>query len=523
MSLAPFLQTQTDQIRALYKAYTTAAWEAAITGTPEANQRETDAQAAYMRYFADPALYAETKRLLESGLADPWQARQVKLLYLDAAQNQQDEATIQKLTQLEAAVRGQYYNFRPEVRGQRMSDNELDNLLAQSADSDLAREAWEASKQIGAQVAEPVRALARVRNAAAQKQGFRDFFHRSLTLSEIDESQLLQLFADLETATEAPFTRLKADIDAARAAHFGLPVSDLRPWHYGDRFFQDPPEMGAVNMDALFATQDAVALSTATYDGLGLDVRDILARSDLYARAGKNQHAFCTDIDREGDVRTLNNLENNHRWNETLLHELGHAIYDKFHDKQLPWLLRTTAHTLSTEAIAILMGSLTYDAEWLEQIVGVPAAEAQRVAAAARQRERAVRLIFTRWVLVLTNFERLMYADPERDLDTLWWDLVERYQKLARPANRRNPDWAAKIHVALYPVYYQNYELGHLITAQLQAVLRRVAGGLVNRPAAGRWLVEKFFAPGATVDWATHVALATGEPLNTRYFVESVQ
>ena len=49
-----------------------------------------------------------------------------------------------------------------------------------------------------------------------------------------------------------------------------------------------------------------------------------------------------------------------------------------------------------------------------------------------------------------------------------------------RPANRRNPDWAAKIHVALYPVYYQNYELGHLITAQLQAVLRRTAGGLVK-------------------------------------------
>lgn len=518
-----FITTVTDQLRNLYKAYTHAQWESATTGTPTANEHETQAQGAYMRFLADPELYETAKRLHEAGNPDPLQARQVKLIYLQTAENQQDDATIEKLTQLEAQVREQYYNFRPKVRGQAVSDNELDEILARSKDEALVQEAWLASKEIGAQVAAQVRELARVRNAAARQHGFRDHFHRALTLNEIDEAQLLTLFGELETATNAPFAKLKAAIDAARAAHFGIEMAALRPWHYGDRFFQDVPEMGELDMDALFADKDPIALALATYDGLGLEVRDIVERSDMYARAGKNQHAFCSDMDREGDVRTLNNLERNHRWNETLLHELGHAIYDKYHNRQLPWLLRTIAHTLSTEAIAILMGSLTYDAEWLEQIVGVPAAEAQRVAALAGERERALRLIFTRWVLVMTNFERLLYADPEQDLDTVWWDLVERYQLLKRPEGRQNPDWAAKIHVALYPVYYQNYELGHLITAQLQGVLKREAGGIVNRPAAGQWLVNKFFAPGATEDWAAHVRTATGEPLNTRYFVESVQ
>jgi peptidyl-dipeptidase A len=125
-------------------------------------------------------------------------------------------------------------------------------------------------------------------------------------------------------------------------------------------------------------------------------------------------------------------------------------------------------------------------------------------------------------VLVVTNFERALYADPDGDLDSLWWSLVERFQLLPRPAGRAAPDWAAKIHIALYPVYYHNYELGHLITAQLQHYLRRHAGGLVGSRSAGAWLMEKFFAPGNREDWSAHIERATGEPLNPKYFVESL-
>jgi len=518
-----FIQTTLERIKPLYKAYMLAEWESATTGTPEANQRNREAQAAYMRFWADPERYAVAKRLHESGQAgDALLARQIKLIALATAQNRQDEATIEKLTRLEAEVREQYYNFRAEVGGKKISDNELDEILSKNRHSAHVKEAWEASKQIGAQVADKVRELARVRNAAAQAQGFRDHFQRSLTLDEIDEAKLLDLFARLETSTAAPFAKLKAEIDQARAARFGVAVTALRPWHYGDRFFQAAPDIGEVDMDALFADKDPVQLALATYDGLGMDVRDILARSDLYAREGKDQHAFCIHIDREGDVRTLNNLMPNHRWNETLLHELGHGVYDKYLDHSLPWLLRTPSHTLATEAIAIMMGSLTYDPEWLEQIVGVPTVEAVRVSTEAGAQARALRLIFTRWCLVMTNFERAFYADPERDLDRLWWDLVERYQGLTRPEGRKAPDWAAKIHIALYPVYYQNYELGHLVGAQLQDHLLKQAGGLVGRKPAGEWLMEKFFKPGAREDWAAHVQTATGEPLDPKYFVASL-
>jgi peptidyl-dipeptidase A len=517
------LQSIVEQYQPLRLAYTLAEWEAATHSTPENNRRNQETQAAEMRFWSNPDRLALLKRLDESGAAgERLQARLVRVFRLRAEENQQDEDTIQRLTQLEAEVRGRYYNFRAEVDGRQLTDNELDAVLSKSDDTELVQEAWEASKQVGGQVAGFVRELARTRNAAARRQGYRDHFARSLAVNEIDETELFSIFAELEAATDEPFARLKAEIDRERASHFRIAESELAPWHYGDRFFSGPPPMGGVDMDHLFTSQDPVALATATYDGFGLEVRDILERSDLYARPGKDQHAFCTDIDHSGDVRTLNNLEPNHRWNETLLHELGHAVYDKFQNPAMPWALRTPPHTLSTEAIALLMGSLTFDADWLTQIAGVPSSEAAHISQAASAQARAQRLIFTRWVLVMTNFERALYANPEGDLDSLWWELVERFQGLRRPAGRQQPDWAAKIHVALYPVYYHNYELGHLMAAQLLHHLRAAAGGLVNRPAAGRWLVEKFFYPGNGEPWNRHIRTATGEPLTPRYFVESL-
>jgi peptidyl-dipeptidase A len=126
--------------------------------------------------------------------------------------------------------------------------------------------------------------------------------------------------------------------------------------------------------------------------------------------------------------------------------------------------------------------------------------------------------VFTRWVLVMTNFERSLYADPESDLDARWWELVARYQLVAPPGGRSSPDWAAKIHIACAPVYYHTYLYGQIVASQLAATLQRECGGIVDRPAAGRLLTERVFAPGLSVRWDELIEQATGEPLTTAQF-----
>ncbi len=112
---------------------------------------------------------------------------------------------------------------------------------------------------------------------------------------------------------------------------------------------------------------------------MGLEIRDVLAKSDLHERKGKNQHAFCIGIGRDYpyDVRVLANVQPNSYWMDTL----------------------------------------------------------------------------------------------REDLNNVWCDLVERLQLVKRPPGRDKPDWAAKILVAVAPVYYHNYILGHLTASQLRHYL----------------------------------------------------
>jgi peptidyl-dipeptidase A len=172
-------------------------------------------------------------------------------------------------------------------------------------------------------------------------------------------------------------------------------------------------------------------------------------------------------------VRVLANVRPDAYWMNTMLHEFGHAVYDRHINPKLPYFLRTVAHTCTTEAIALMMGALAEEPGWLEK--GELDGDVERLAA----RRRADRLVFTRWALVMFHFEKEFYEDPDRDdLNKLWWDLVERLQLVNRPPERDELDWAAKIHVAIAPVYYHNYVLGNLISVQLRNHLEtRVTGG----------------------------------------------
>lgn len=217
-------------------------------------------------------------------------------------------------------------------------------------------------------------------------------------------------------------------------------------------------------------------------------------------------------------MRVLANIEANERWMGTMLHEFGHAIYDLEADPELPWLLRGAAHPLTTEGIAMLFGRLSRDEEWLAEVAEVDAHSIQNE---LHQMQRAALLVFARWVLVMTHFERELYADPDSDLDKLWWDLVEKYQLVNRP-ERSAADWAAKIHIAVAPVYYQNYLYGELFASQLAAKLRDVAGGLVSRDTAGKFLLDEVFRRGASLRWDDLIEQATGEELSARHLASEL-
>ena len=285
-----------------------------------------------------------------------------------------------------------------------------------------------------------------------------------------------------------------------------------------------------VYLDDALGSQDIESITRRFYETIGLDVADVLERSDLYEREGKQQHAYCIHVDRSGDVRTLCNIRPNNDWMATMLHECGHAAYDKFLDPDLPYLLREPAHTLSTEAVAMLMGRLSADPAWLLEYTNAAVDEDGSVVAGLRELLRGELLIMSRWVPVMCHFERALYTNPGQDLNRLWWDLVEDFQMVRRPEGRRMPDWAAKIHFSTVPVYYHNYLLGELMASQLQHYIdSSVLSGegdvdrlFVTDPVVGEYLIDKVFRPGARRHWQDALEYATGERLRSEYFVEQV-
>jgi len=511
------------QFREIFIESNRTQWDAATTGTPEALDAAAKAEAAWLRFWADPEAYERYRKWDEEGAAgdDPLLKRAVHILHLQYADGQRDPATIDEMSELSTALTDAYTNFRADVNGERLTANAIHKILADETNSERRRAAWEASKEIGPLVADKIRRLAELRNQAARNMGYDNFHRMSLTLNELDPDWLYGLLDELAQKTEQPFLQAKAAMDAELAERFNLSPDELMPWHYADTFFQEAPMVGGMDFNKLFEGRDLVDLAVATYDGLGMDVRPILARSDLYEREGKDQHAFCTHIDREGDVRILCNLQPTLRWMDTLLHELGHGVYDAYIPQSLPWILREVSHILTTEAMAMLMGTMPFDRDWQEQVLGASPEDAQRAAEDGARRFRLEELIFARWVMVVVNFERALYADPSQDLNALWWELVHKFQHLRVPDGReQRPDWATKYHIALAPAYYQNYLLGRMMSLQWDHWLRQNVGGIVVRAEAGDFFRQRIFEPGNTMPWNEQLVAATGEGLNPDYFVE---
>lgn len=490
-------------------------WDLNVAASVENERRRVEREIRLSDFLADSDRFAaiETARRSAAGL----DRRRLDLLRDAFLPSQVPAGLRARIIELEASVEMRFSQHRGEIAGRRVDDNEIKRILRESDDTAERCAAWEASKTIAAVVADDVRELARLRNTAAHAVGYRDWFALSVATSEMDEEKLLATLDEAERTTAEPFARWKADLDARLAARFDCSVADLAPWHYADPFFQEVPAEGGVDLDPLLASADLVELSERTFDGIGLETRGVLDRSDLLPRDGKCQHAFCVDIDREGDIRVLANVVSGQYWMDTMLHELGHATFNTGFDPALPWLLRD-CHLVVTEGIAILMGRLASDADWLARVLGVDASSVAGIADDLRAARAAELLVFARWVLVMTSFERALYADPESDLDSRWWELVERYQLVKPSSGRRRPDWAAKIHVACAPVYYHTYLYGQMVASQLASTLARECGGIVDRPAAGRLLADRVFAPGLSVRWDRLIEQATGEPLTAAHF-----
>ncbi len=530
-----FVEDFTSKFRPLEIEAGRAWWEAMTTGKEEAFARKEKAENRMDAVLSDSKEFALLKSIKEAaGIDDPLVKRAIDVLYLNFLGKQVEPELLQQMTKIGNEVEKEFSTFRAKVDGKEMTDADVRKVLKTSKLSERRKEVWAASKDVGKLVEPKLLQLVKLRNEAAKKLGFANYHAMQVFLSEQNGEDLIKLFDRLDELTREPFVKAKAEIDVELAKNCGISVGELMPWHYHDPFFQEVPAVFKADLDTIYSSLDLVKLCREFYQGIDLPIDLVIEKSgnDFEPRKGKNQHAFCTDITRDGtDVRVLANVVPNEYWMATMLHEFGHSVYSSIYiPSKLPYVLRTDAHILATEGVAMMFEKLSKRRGWLEKMK-VSVADPAAFDETAAKMQRYQLLVFSRWCQVMLRFEKQLYENPQQDLNKLWWDMVEKYQLLKRPVGRDAPDYGSKIHIVSAPVYYHNYMMGELFASQLHhAIAKNVYNGAepagvvyVGNKEVGAYMKRFVFEPGRSLPWNELTRYATGAPLSPDAFAKDFQ
>ena len=391
-------------------------------------------------------------------------------------------------------------NYRAAFEGEYRSSSELYQLYRTDPKPQRREVAYRAWCSVGLQLADGLQRLIRLRNQTASRLGYTNFLSVVFKQLGIDAQEYNQLLEHLDSLSANPY-RLILDEHRTR-----LGLAEMEIW---DIAFADAALMKQV--DAYFPADSQMEYIGNSFKGIGFDLDSLPIYFDLQPREGKSQFAYAFPIKPPHDQRVLANLVDGIYSAEVLLHEIGHTLeaVGFAQDRQLfAWSVRPAW----TEGTAQIFAALVTDSLWLAKYAHLPP-ELITTYKAARQRQD---VIYLRSQLVRLHFEFEAYSDPNRDLNQLYWDLVDRYMFVPRHEDIK--PWAAVIHYTTHPVYLQNYLYADLIASQSLAYLYDRYDHIVDNPSFKSFLNQNYFRFGSRYPWQELLERGTGKKLLSLYY-----
>src|SRR3989344_4182458 len=520
-----FLENFIPPVAVAKKRNALAEWGLYTNKSEEAEKECVNATMAHEMLFTDRQIYEELTGYQRSKeIKNLLLKRQLDGLVRAFKGSMLPPELIEEMALIHSELEGVIAGFRPVLDGKEISDNDLKLILENEKDIGLRKRAWEASKQVGLAVAPLGLQMVHLNNKAARHLGYPNYFRMALELDELDIRTIFGFFDQQLVRSEEHWRQTSGQIRSELAKKFSVPESEIGPWAWSDPFGHEDPLADHESRNKILDGRDVIADVTRFYESMGFDIRPVLARSDLYEKPNKSQHAFCFSMDRGQDVRILANVKPTWYWFDTMFHESGHAVHDISLDQGLPWLLRTCSHTITTEAAARIPEYYGNHGMTIKALLRL-SDEWDPILNEITEGYKRAQLLFSRWGNVVTRFEQALYEEPGQNLQNLWWSLVERYQNIRRPAGRENAaDWACKVHITTSPGYYQNYLLAYVMASQVRAKLRDVTKDqtIFNEKAAGDFLKNNFFALGDRYPWYELVEKITGKPLAVDAWIKEI-
>lgn len=485
-------------------------WDFYINSTSENMQKYQTSQDEVYALYKNEEFYNKFKSMQ---VEDKHLAKQLHDLVKDFDEELYAGELKKQLRDKENEIAAKFNAYVAKIDGKEVSKAQLMKILETETDVNLRKKAYEARVKAGDVIADDLVEFVKMRNEFAKTKGYTNFFEYNLKETyDVDADYLQKLLDDVyENAYEMNQT-LQAENKKELADEYGIKEGDLRQYHYGLLLKSNPAK--AVN-EALKTPEQVVEIAKTTYKNMGYDVDNMPITLDLFPRKNKNTHGFCFDIDAGKDARILANLTNNTNSIDTLCHELGHCVYHIGIDPELPFFDKSS-YPAMTEAVAMLMGDLQQKEDILKDIVSDEVLEKFK----ANHRKSEAKFI-NRSMLII-NFEKQMYENPEQDLKQLWHDLRIKYTG-ANEDEELNNEWATIPHYLSHPAYYQNYFRADLIKAQMYKSMRADLGNITENPKTAAYINDKLFKYGTSMEESDLIELFTGSKLSSEALCESLK
>ena len=391
--------------------------------------------------------------------------------------------------------------------GECLALGDLEEIMAHSRDPDELLEVWQGWRTISPPLKELYARQVELANEGAVELGFDDLGIMWRSAYDMDPADFPAELDRLWGQVQPLYNALHCHVRARLAEQYGtglVPVDGPIPaqllgnmWAQSWENIYDivGPEHNAAGYDLSAILQAEkfdpirmVRTGQAFFSSLGFaELPDTFWERSLFVKPADRDvvcHPSAWTIDEKDDLRIKMCIDINAEDFKTIHHELGHNYYQRAYKNQ-SYLYRTSANDGFHEAVGDTL-SLSITPKYLVQI-GLLDNEPDASGDLGLLMKQALeKIAFLPFGLMVDQWRWQVFAGevgPEGYND-LWWQLREKYQGVAAPAERPADafDPGAKYHVP-GNTPYTRYFLAHILQFQFHRALCEIAGdeGPVHR------------------------------------------
>ncbi len=522
-------------------------WDFYTNSTAENLKRYEEAQDEYSKVFQNRDWYNKFLAINKDELSKHEQ-KQLKELLKEFDEELNTGEELKALRKKENEIAQKYNSYIPKIDGKEVSKPEIFKIMQTETNPDLRKKAYDAKIKGADLIAEDMIEFVKMRNEYAKNKGYGTYFEYKLKEDyDVDLDFLNKLIDEVYTNASGKIKEILEKKQKELKEFFG--VEKLENYHYGlllnnnpekgvNKILEassqaTPPDEKGVNkileassqatppdekgINEVLINQDIVSISKTMYKNMGYDIDKLEKEGkitlDLFARKGKNTHGFCFGVEAGKDSRILANLINNVTSLDTLNHELGHCVYDLGISTELPFLDRRASSPAVTEAVAMMMGDIIKTENVLDKIV--PDELLERFKMTHKEDEAS----FVAKSLLIIDFEREIYTNPEQNPAELWNNLNKKY---LNRENELDNEWASIPHYLSHPAYYQNYFRANLMKVQIYNYLKSVLGNITENNKSAEFMDKNIFELGASVEEYDLIKQLTGEEFSAKEFCNNL-